>query len=228
MIRFFFGMPGCGKTTLLCSLIRKEDRRIEKGKSNYKYILVNFPVKGFKHAYKLDFNDIGKYDYENALMVIDEGSVYCDNRNWKSFGQDKVSWFMLHRHSRCDIVIASQSYSGYDAKLRSITEEVYYVSRKGLLGIFWTSYYRIPYGIIIPDRKDNAGNKFGDIVEGYYRPPLLQRIFCKKVFRRRYFRHFDSFYRPLNLKKPTLSLWDSEKTSPPAGGDSETGPVGNA
>lgn len=219
MISFFFGMPGCGKTTLLCSLIKKEDRLIEKGKSIYTDILVNFPVKGFKHTHLIDFSDLGVYDFQHCLIVIDEGSVYCDNRDWKNFGKDKIRWFMLHRHYYCDIIIASQSYSGYDSKLRSITERVYFVQKKGLLGIWFTSYYRIPYGIIIPDRKDNAGNKFGDIVEGYYKPPIFERIFCKRVFRCAYFRHFDSFYQPLKLKTP--SYMESEKTSALASADSE-------
>lgn len=202
MIRFYFGMIGCGKSSLLCKKIKEFDNLIEKGKTDCKRIYVNFPVKGYKHTVLFDFNEIGKYDFSDCYMVIDEGSVYCDNRDWKSFGKDKISWFMLHRHYNCkEILIASQSYSGYDSKLRSITEHVYYVFRKGLLRHWVTGYFEIPYGIIIPDKKDNAGEKYGEIVEGYCKPSLLQRLFCPKVWRPSYYKYFDSFYRPFTYKE---------------------------
>ena len=200
MISFYFGLPGCGKTSVLVSRIREFERLIDKGMTEAKYIFVNFPVQGFKHTIYFDFKDLGKMDFSYCFIVIDEGSVYCDNRSWKSFGTDKVAWFMMHRHAHVpEIVIASQSYSGYDSKLRSITENVYYVFKRGLFRFWFTGYYRVPYGIIIPDRKDNAGEKFGDIVEGYYRPSLFERIFCKKIFRPALYKHFDTFYMPLNL-----------------------------
>lgn len=200
MISFYFGLPGCGKTSVLVSRIREFDQLIEQGRTIARYIFVNFPVQGFKHTIYFDFNDIGKMDFSDCYIVVDEGSVYCDNRSWKAFGSDKIAWFMLHRHYNCpEILIASQSYSGYDSKLRSITENVYYVFKRGLFSLWFTGYYRVPYGIIIPDRKDNAGSKFGDIVEGYCRPSLFQRLFCKKVFRPSLYQFFDSFYRPLKL-----------------------------
>lgn len=200
MISFYFGLPGCGKTSVLVSRIREFDQLIEKGRTKARYIFVNFPVQGFKHTIYFDFKDIGKMDFSDCYIVVDEGSVYCDNRSWKAFGSDKIAWFMLHRHYNVpEILIASQSYSGYDSKLRSITENVYYVFKRGIFSLWFTGYYRVPYGIIIPDRKDNAGEKFGEIVEGYCRPSFFQRLFCKKVFRPSVYKHFDSFYRPLNL-----------------------------
>lgn len=209
MINFYFGLIGCGKSSLLCKKILEFDKLIESKKTDAKYIYVNFPVKGFKHTYLFDFKDIGKYDFSDCYMVIDEGSVYCDNRDWKSFGKDKIAWFMLHRHYNVkEILIASQSYSGYDAKLRAITENVYYVRKSGLLRHWITKYYRIPYGIIIPDKKDNAGDKYGEIVEGYCKPSLLERIFCHRVFRPCYYKYFDSFYRPFTYA-PNPSLTDS-------------------
>lgn len=33
----------------------------------------------------------------------------------------------------------------------------------------------------------------GEIVEGYSKPSIFQRLFCKRVFRPRYYKYFDSF-----------------------------------
>lgn len=201
MISFYFGLPGVGKSTVLCSKIAEFDRLIDSGKTDAKYIYVNFPVTGFNHVIQFDYNDIGIYDLTDCYIVIDEGSVYCDNRAWKTMSQNKISWFMLHRHYNVkEILITSQSYSGYDSKLRAITENVYFVFRRGLLGRWFTGYYRVPYGILIPDKKDNAGAKFGEIVEGYCKPSFFQRLFCKKVLRPKYYKHFNSFDRPLKLE----------------------------
>lgn len=200
MISFYFGLPGSGKTTLLAALAYKESKRIEKGKSSYKYILSNVELN-IPHVQLIHFNDIGVYEFVDSMILIDEASIFCDNRDWKNFSKQKIAFMMLHRHYNCDFHFFSQSYNGYDSKLRSITSHVYYV-RKGLL---LTKYTRIPYGIIIPDRKDNAGSRFGEIIEGYCKPSFIVRLFSRRILRCRYYRFFNSYSRPLELKKfPTL------------------------
>lgn len=128
----------------------KQSKLIDKGKSKYKYIVSNVHLK-LPHCYVIDFNDIGKYNFTDCLILIDEASIYCDNRDWKNFGKDKIAYAMLHRHYNVDMAFYSQSYNGYDSKLRSITSHVYYVTRGLLLPI--SKAVRIPYGIIIPDKK---------------------------------------------------------------------------
>lgn len=200
MISFYFGLPGSGKTTLLAALAYKESKRIRKGKSRYKYILSNVELN-IPEVHFIHFDDIGIYEFTDSLILIDEASIFCDNRDWKNFSKAKVAFMMLHRHYNCDFHFFSQSYNGYDSKLRSITSHVYYVRR----GLLLTKYTRIPYGIIIPDRKDNAGSRFGEIVEGYCKPSFIVRLFSPRILRCRYYRYFNSYSRPLNLIKPTLS-----------------------
>lgn len=197
MISFYFGLPGCGKTTLLTSIAFKNSKLISAGRSKYKIIYSNVPLL-LDHVVLINFDDIGLYDFQDALILIDEASVYLDNRDWKNFSKVKMAYMMLHRHYKVDFCFFSQSYNGYDSKVRSITENVYYVKRGLIPGI--TRFYRIPYGIIIPDKKDNAGNKFGEICEGYCRPGLISRLFCPRIVRRRYYKFFDSYCKPLNLK----------------------------
>lgn len=203
MISFFFGLPRSGKTTILASFAYKESKKIQRGKSKYKYILSNVELN-IPGVHLIQFDDIGIYEFTDSLILIDEASVFCDNRDWKNFSKHKIAFMMLHGHYNCDFCFFSQSYNGYDSKLRSITSNVYYVRR----GLFFSKYTRIPYGIIIPDRKDNAGSRFGEIIEGYCKPSFFIRLFSPRVLRCRYFKYFNSFSRPLKLK--TWSVPDPE------------------
>ena len=189
-VSLYFGLPGSGKTTIMTSIAVKAVRR----GSLYKnvYCNVHIAVPGVTY---IDNDCIGKYNLENCLLLIDEATLFADSRNFKEFDKSKLSFFLQHRHYKCDIYLFTQQWDGVDRKIRVITDRVYYVY-KGMLGAFFSCYYRIPYGIIIPSKRD-TGEKLGDIIQGYSKPPLLYRLFCtKRVFRPSYYRFFDSFERP--------------------------------
>lgn len=198
MISYYFGLCGCGKTTILAKIALTESRLIDKGKSKFKRILSNVPLH-INHVYYIPFDSVGVYDFADSLILVDEGSVECDSRDWKNIRKSLVDWMMLHRHYNCDMVYFSQTYNGVDKKIRMLCEKVYYVQKRGLLSHWITKYYRIPYGIIIPNPKE-SGEKLGEIIEGYARPPFLARLFCPRVFRPAYYKYFDSYSRPLKLK----------------------------
>lgn len=197
MISYFFGLCGCGKTTILSRIALLESSRISKGKSKYKAILCNVPLN-IPNTYLIPFDSIGLYDFNSTLILIDEGSVFCDNRDYKSIKKSFVEWLMLHRHYACDMFFFAQTYNGVDKKVRMLCESVYYVKRCALFGFWFTKYYKIPYGIIFPDPKRN-GDKLGEIIEGYAKPNFFSRLFCRRVFRPLYYKYFDSFSRPLKL-----------------------------
>ena len=86
MIIEIFGLPRSGKTTTLCMIAQNA----LKGKSvlglgKYENVFTTFFCRGCK---KLDFADLGKYDFSNSLILIDEISLYADNRNFKNFDSD--------------------------------------------------------------------------------------------------------------------------------------------
>lgn len=197
-VSLFFGLPGAGKTTIMASLAYKT---LKAKKPKYEHILsnVDFGCKPpFDRVTYINANDLGKYEgFENSLILIDEASLEWDSREYKNFSKEKVQFFLLHRHWNCDIVLFTQQWDAVDRKIRVITDRVYYVY-KGMFTGFWISkYYRIPYGIIIPDsNKKQSGEKLGEIVQGYCKPNVFQRIFCHRVFRPRYYRYFDSWQRP--------------------------------
>ena len=75
-----------------------------------------------------------------------------------------------------------------------------------VLGRWISKYYRIPYGIIIPDpHSKNSGEKLGDIVQGYCKPGFFQRLFCHRIWRPKYYRYFDSWEAP-KLPDPPYSV----------------------
>lgn len=195
MVSLYFGLPGCGKTTVLASMAYQEVKKIARGRSRYAavYSTVHLSIPGVVY---IDHDCIGKYDLSQSLILVDEGTIFADSRDFKSFGKDKISFFLLHRHYKCDIIIFTQQWDGIDRKIRVITDRVYYIYKPWLLGHWRSKWYRIPYGIIIPDKK-NAGEKLGEIIQGYCKPDFFTRLFLtKKIWRPRFYKYFDTYEAP--------------------------------
>lgn len=188
MISLYFGLPGCGKTTLLASQAVKYRRKGVKVYSN-----IPLAVKGVT---RIDNLCIGKYDLSNSVILVDEGTLFANSRNYKNFSGELTSFFLLHRHYKCDIIIFTQQWDGLDKRIRVITDRVYYVYKGVFLGRWFTRYYRVPYGIIIPDPKKSDSEKLGEIVQGYCKPRLLMRLLSPWLFRPLYYRYFDSWDAP--------------------------------
>lgn len=148
-----FGLPGCGKTTLM---VFDALEGVKSGKYQNVYCNVPISVPGVTH---IDNSCIGRYNLHDGLLLIDEATVFADSREFKTFTKDKVEYFLLHRHFNVDIILYAQCWDAVDRKIRTITDRVYYVYKGVILGHWVTSYYRIPYGIIIPDPKKIMAGK---------------------------------------------------------------------
>lgn len=189
MISLYFGLPGCGKTTLLT-------RMAIKGVTQYPAVYGNIPLSVDGYT-RIDNYCIGKYSLTDCLILIDEGTLFANSRSYKTFSDALTSFFLLHRHYRADIIIFTQQWDGLDKRIRVITDRVYYVYKTALTGRWITKYYRVPYGIIIPDPKKSDSEKLGEIVQGYCKPSLLSRLFCGgRLYRPRYYKYFDSWDAP--------------------------------
>lgn len=193
MVNYFFGLPRSGKTTLIARLAKKNAKR-------YRNIYCNVHLNGMPDNVVYIENEwVGKYDMSDSLILIDEASLFADNRDYKNFSKDLLHFFMLHGHYRCSIYLFAQGYNSCDKKIRSILNNVYYVYKPILTGFILTKYYRVPYGIVIPDakkNKQNTGNSLGSIEEGYCKPTFLQRLFCHRFIRAPYYKYFDSWEAP--------------------------------
>lgn len=198
-VSLYFGLPGAGKTTLMASHAIKG---LRSKKYAHVYGNVHMAIDGYTY---IDNDCIGKYDLSDCLILIDEATLFADNRKYKDFSTEKIEYFLEHRHFNADIKLYTQQWDGVDRKIRVITDRVYYVFKGLLLGRWFTTYYRIPYGIIIPDpHKDKSSEKLGEIVQGYCKPNILIRMFAPKLYRPKYYQYFDSWEKPHKPKLPPV------------------------
>lgn len=226
MICGVFGLPRAGKSTFLtreAMLALKQQRKAEKFASRnrkllrkkfrckqlsighlmwqknigefapYKRIFCNFPLSG---AYKLDFDSLGVYDFSDSLIIIDEIMLLCDSRDWKNFRANLRDFLALHGHYRCDIIYCSQGYQDTDLRIRNLTERIFYIEKKGA----WTRVRPIDKGWSFDEQ----------IREGYDLAPPLGSTW---IYRKKYYKHFDSFAAPQMPENPAL-LWDDIQCIP--------------
>ena len=120
-IQIFFGMIGSGKTTFAASIARKALK-------HHIRVFSNMPIKG---AYKLDLADLGHYDMDNSILLIDEAGIDFDNREFSKNFKDKkrLEFFKLIRHCHSAIYLFSQSWSDMDCKIRNLAGKYWYVKR---------------------------------------------------------------------------------------------------
>lgn len=181
----YFGVPGCGKSTNLVKIARKEQKRIIK---RYKNIYtVNIDIKGCKRITKKDFET---YKFQDALILWDEITLDYDNRNFKDFTPQAKESFTLHRHFGIDLIYATQNYENVDKKIRDLTLELWYME-KSVVPIFrqFTILKRIYRNI-------NINENTSELTLGYRFCNLIESIFIsnfKICYRKRYYKYFDSF-----------------------------------
>ena len=130
MISIIYADIGTGKSCLLSYLAARavlgksiNVKGLQFGQeSHYDYVYTNFPAFG---CYKLDYEKIGEEDTSNSLLLLDEGQLEADSRNFKNFSDSKKMFFSLHRHMHCDIVIATQEASMVDKRIRDLAVKQY-------------------------------------------------------------------------------------------------------
>lgn len=200
MISGIFGLPAAGKTTVLAMLANRalQGKPLHIGllwrttlqhHRQYGKVYTNFPMHG---CYRLNFDDLGKFQFENCLILIDEVMLLCDSRNWKSFTDDLKFFFSHHRKFGVDIVYCSQSYTDCDLKIRNLTEQLFHMERFGQ----WT--------VVTPIYKtfDVYGGKINEI---YEKSAPVCRSF---VYRPKYYKLFDtSFSSRGQLPTKHYSMW---------------------
>lgn len=202
VISGIFGLPGSGKSLYLSMLA---DRAV-KGKNlnfsnqtysmfkSYEKVYTNFPFPG---AYKLDFELLGKVEMNNCLILCDEIMMFCDSRNFKTFGENLKFFFSEHRKMKIDFLYASQAYNDCDLKIRNLTHSFYYIQK-----CFGS------YSVVKPIKAFFRVTD-GQIKQGYeYSSPLEYYYFN----RAKYYNLVDTNYliAPFEIKKYTPKSWGDD------------------
>lgn len=208
MISGYFGTPGVGKTTLLTKIGIKELSRIKHHNSKYKRVCtINFDCAG---CYRISWDDLAKFKIFDSLILIDEITLSADNRKFKEFSDEHRDFFVLHRHTGCDIIYATQNFEAVDSKIRYLTLDLWYMTKSvvPLLSAF-TCCKRIYRNIAITE--NNA-----ELIYGYRFCNFLEMVFVSNfqvVFRKPYYKYFDSFDELTLKNRPELTSIDMKYVS---------------
>lgn len=210
MIVGFFGVPGCGKTTLATYFAQKELKKIKRGKSKYKHVLTNFYCKGCE---KVDFTDLGIYDIQDSLIILDEITVDADNRDFKRFSKSSVNFFVYHRHYFNDVYYFTQQWDAVDKKIRNLTQNLYRIKKRYLFPfVTATKIFRT---CDIDDRSHELviGYRFAklhEIILSFFGNRNVGRIKFS-VFAPRLWKYFDSYCQPFSWAKWIAKSWDGDE-----------------
>lgn len=184
MMTGIIGLPRQGKSTLLAKIAKK---RLKKGIKCYS----NFPMKG---CLKLNFNDLGKKNFHDCCILIDEISLFADCRNFKDFGDNLVYFFTNYGHFNVEIFYCTQNYDDCDKKIRCLTDELYSI----------TSFWR--FSLCRPIVKSI-------IIDGDIKNCYVEKRIPKIIYRPFYYDMFDSYNRR-ELPEVDDRLWFDVGNSP--------------
>lgn len=209
MVTCYFGLPGCGKTTFLARIAQKELRRIRKGISRYERVLTNFYCDG---CFRIDYSDLGKYDVENSLILLDELTLFADSRSFKLFDEAKKYFFLMHRHYNCDIIYFTQQWDGIDKKIRDITSDLYYLkkcfSNQSALFLRPLQQFTVARRVY---RTLEINEYTKEIINGYRFPTFWERVFGGRTkiicYRPSWYKYFDSWEKSKKLKPFVIIPW---------------------
>lgn len=189
MIIELHGFPGAGKTTVLSYIARQLNfGKTVFGLSPRGRVFSSFPLP---NCYKLEPERLGFIDISNATLLIDEVSSYWDNRNFQNFLSETMMYFKLSRHYGIDVVIASQSVTDADKKIRQLVQTSYIVEKYGCFSVVKSieKWHSVSSGVPVEKYRLSAPLRWSFI----YRPALYS--------------DFDSFQAP-SLPSVPAELWE--------------------
>lgn len=185
MIRGYFGVPGCGKTTRLVKTGLKEVKRLKKRYDNV--YTINFRCSG---CIEISWDDLANYKFYNSLILIDEITLNADNRKFKDFSNEHRDFFILHRHLGCDIIWSTQNFDKVDLKIRDLTQELWYMSKSVVPFLRQFTTAKRIY------RQININEHTSELTLGYRFCNFIEGLFVSNfqiIYRKPLYKYFDSY-----------------------------------
>lgn len=182
MITGYFGVPGCGKTTLLAKIAQKA---LKKGK--YEHVYTNFPCYGCE---RITVDDLSTFRFGHSLILLDELTLDCDSRDFKDFNEGLKEYITMHRHDGARIIYFVQDYSRVDKTIRNCTFDLWYMSTTTIPLLNRFSIAKRVF------RKMDINEYRSEIVYGYRFRNRIESITIstmKLIYRPRWYKYFDSY-----------------------------------
>lgn len=202
MINILFGLPGGGKSTSASYIANKAIKHPNKPiyiagvkvTDGQEKVFTNFYMQG---AYEFkNFEDLGNYLYKDSIIVIDEGLMYADGRNWKDW-DDSLTWFFTqHRKLNCSVIVSVQSFNALEKRIKILSANIFHVEP------FIFDFFKITH---IAPFSDIRGNQ---ITEGY------EYGRSKYIWGKPIFKLFDSYEiigKNADMPEPELVLWNRKE-----------------
>lgn len=214
MITCYFGVPRVGKTTIATSIAQKELKKIRRGRSKYKHVLTNFYCKGCE---RIKFEDLGRKDIQECLIIFDEITLDADNRDHKNFAKESVEGFVLHGHYFNDIIVLTQYYQMMDIKIRNLTQRLFIMTKSYIFPI--SKYRQVFRTYVINEHTQELvmGYRFANWIEILLSCLPFSFSFGKLsglVWRPKWYKYFDSYDQPLDLEPFVYVSWDEVLPKP--------------
>lgn len=199
-IEIVMGLTGTGKSMYLSYQAQKA---IRKGQT----VLSNYYIQGTK---KVTFDILRNYTLENCLILLDEGSLDMNSREYKDFSKNLLKLFALSRHCNCSIIVATQHADSIDISVRRLAHK-YILMEKTKLGLWFVKYKILDKKIYLTsdEIRDNRGRKvmnYGDVKEGFFYSSKRNYL-NKKKWGKYYDTHFKTYDLPV-IDMDKLDLWE--------------------
>lgn len=181
IIAGIYGLPGSGKTTLMCAVATASLRGVPfLGIPPKKYVFSNVPIPG---TYELTLDMIAHADTSNSLLLIDEACQWFDSRSWKSFPKEYSTFFQTIRHDHTSICMFYQCFNDVDIRFRSICQQHFLIDA-------------LPFGFTLVRPIIHKQGLYNARPDDRYEFASLPS--WRLIYRPRYYSLFDSYlqYRP--------------------------------
>lgn len=198
-MELFLGKPGCGKTTKMASIVKKNDmkKRLIRYVPILKYFIYTYKKiyctdPDIKNTIYMDYKYLGHFEPEaDCCFLLCESGVGLSNRNTMKADPKFHEFAAMYRHDKCDVFLDSQTVD-VDIKFRQRCDCVWLL-KKSILNPNNTVMQKVYFDMDVNDEQKA-------ICESYTVPRgLLAKTFSwltggrKTLKRKKYYSYFDTY-----------------------------------